>query len=343
MGQPRLRKLTASHSIARYLPACLMLLLLLSLACALPGRPAEPPPMPTETPPESYPIESPTPPDSLNSYRTTVVLDFAGTAKGQAVGGQIESLTEVNPPARHRYLNIQATRRSGVWELFQVGDKIYLKKPDEPAWLFLTGSPPQLNTLEPEQFIIIPAAVTEPPRLENLNGQSVRHYTFTEADLNRFNLSFSRARGDLWLTNQNNYLAQYVLSATVRIVLPDPQISIFEEGELQLRYTLTDRNADFAITPPSMPTGLADIPRLPEAEPISALPGLVEYISPTSPISATLFYRDQLAAAGWEEQANTAIFNDKARLLFSRREQKLTIIITPAEATSGSKVMISLE
>ncbi len=292
----------------------------------------------------------------LRSYRASLAVDFTGTRNGQPTAGQIESLTEVTrqPPALHQYLQadmITPTTRiaAGVSEFFRVEDKVYVKRAENGAWLALTNgqvSPETLDFFALERLITLPWAVSNPPRLETLHGLNVQHYTFSETDLIVPNIIFEQAQGDLWLATPGNYLVQYVLSATLRIIIPDPKAHIFDQGQLTLRYTLTDINADFTITPPVDALTAHDtfnhLPRLPDAEVISVFPTLIEYTSAISAISATLFYRDQLSALDWTEDQAT-IFNEKARLTFSKADQTLTIIITPADERDRIKVVLGLD
>lgn len=196
----------------------------------------------------------------LSSYRANLSVDFEGTRGGQPAEGRLESLTEVTrqPAAWHHYLKVAATIPQaelfpGPAEFYRVADKVYLKKGTEDRWLTFKDrdiSPEALGFFNLEDLIILPSGISRPPQSEFLDGMAVQHYTFTAGNLATPNLIFEQAQGDLWLAAPDNCLVQYVISATIRVVIPDPKIHIFDQGHLNLRYTLTQINAPFDIIPP---------------------------------------------------------------------------------------------
>jgi hypothetical protein len=131
----------------------------------------------------------------------------------------------------------------------------------------------------------------------------------------------------------------------LRIVIPDPKAHIFDQGHFNLHYTLSDVNANFDIIPPqgvlTQSDSLNNLPRLPDAEIVSVFPTFIEYTSSITPVNAALFYRDELTTQGWTED-NTEIFNEKARLSYSKEGQALTILINPADEGNKIKVLLDL-
>ena len=105
---------------------------------------------------------------------------------------------------------------------------------------------------EMDSFVILPPTVTTPPVTETLYGLPAQRYSFTAADINSSNLIYEPARGELWIAESDNYLVQYVISATVKMATPIPNAHILDEGRLNLSYTLTDINTDFEIALPEM-------------------------------------------------------------------------------------------
>jgi hypothetical protein len=291
----------------------------------------------------------------LTGYQANLVVDFDGVRSGEPVAGRIESLTEVTrqPAALHRYLKSSTAIprvevAAGTADFFQIDDKVYVKKSSVAPWLTFQGdqvSPESLGFFEVDRLIVLPTTVAGPPMLETLNGLAVEHYVFTESDLDDPNLVFTQAQGDVWIAADDDYLMQYVLSATLRVVIPDPNADLFHEGRLSLRYSLTDINSDFVITPPAaaitQSAPFDELPRLPDAQITSIYPTLLEYTSTISAISATLFYREALTAQEWAEE-DIQIFNEKSRLFYSKAGQSLTVIITPAETPDKIKVTVDV-
>jgi hypothetical protein len=351
----------------------LSVLFIINLACnlAIPSSFNQPSQPPGATPtPVSSPAIEPTQPGyslgltsvgdnlaQLESYRTALTVDFNGTQGGQSSSGRIETLTEVNQKssALHYVLTVDAAipqldAVAGRSELFQVNHQIYITRAGETIWFEAQTqrfAPDDFGFLEPAQLIVLPASVSTPPQPETLNGLPALRYHFSQADLNSSALIFNQAQGDVWLAQPGNYVVQYMLSAELQMVAPLPNAHILDEGSLNLRYTLTNANTDFTILPPGAAVkvdagSLADLPRLPDAEITSVFPGLVEYTSASSPLSATLFYRDELASRGWQENSSD-IFTEKARLTFSKTGQTLTIIITPAGEPDKIKILLDLK
>lgn len=291
----------------------------------------------------------------LKSYRANLIVDFEGTRNGQPAKGRLESLTEITrePAALHQYLKVETTLTqteiiSGVSEFYRVADKVYVKKGDTGQWFTFTDSvvsPADLGFLALERLLVLPATTSRPPRSELLEDRKVWRYSFTEHDLADPNIIFERAEGDLWLAQPDNYLAQYVISATLRIVIPDPKVHFFDQGRLKLRYTLTGINDALTIAPPveafAESEVLNNLPRLPDAQIVSVFPTFIEYTSAITPIRAALFYRDELTAQGWtENQAD--IFNEKARLAYAKDDEALTVLINPADEINKIKVLLDL-
>jgi hypothetical protein len=338
----------------------------LLLACGLaPGSINSLWPLPAPTPEPSptaaeYTIGPASPRDGLDeleSYRANLIVEFDGLRNGQPAAGQIESLAEITrpPPTFHHYLKTEiipptAEIANGVSEFFLIDNTVYAKKADEDGWLTFTNRTDStvtpLDFLELDRLIILPLTVSTPPQPETLNGLSVQHYTFNQNHLMTPNIVFEQAQGDLWVATSGNFLMQYVISATVKIVTPIPKAHIFDRGQLTLRYSLTGINADFTITPPAgaLPghNPLNHLPRLPDAEILTVFPTLIEYTSATGSISATLFYRDELATREWTENS-AAIFNEKSQLTYSKEDQTLTIIITPTDHPGKIRVMLSID
>jgi hypothetical protein len=315
--------------------------------------------LPAATPENGFPI-APTRLESrldqLDSYRTQLTLDFEGTQAGQPAAGHIEALTEVNrkAAAQRHLLKIEGTisnTPTGRFEFFQLDRQIYLFKVGETIQFEAAPnqqlSPGEFGFLEPDKWAILPPATAHPPQPGTLNGIEVQRYHFTEADLKDPHFSFSQAQGELWLAVPENYIVQYVISATLKTVTPLPGAHLLDEGQLNLHYSLTDTNTDFTIESPAVltdtnPADLAAIPRLPDAQIISFFPALIEYTSAISSISATLFYRDELFARDWTESSSD-IFNEKSNLVFAKEGQTLTIIITPAGEPDKIKILLDLK
>jgi hypothetical protein len=294
--------------------------------------------------------------DQLESYRANLILDFEGTLGGERSAGHLESLTEVNRAAAalHHYMNIEADipngeQANGVSEFFRINNEVYISQAGEALQFEAESSaqtrPGDLGFYELERLIVLPRVVRAQPQLENLNGQHVLRYNFDQDDLESADLNFEQAEGDAWITVSGDYLVQYVVSATVDILTPLPNGRLMDQGRLTIQYKLTDINTSIPIASPKSTTALkapfAEFPAPPRSELTAIYPTFIEYTSVISPISATLFYQGGLTANGWTEES-TSIFNEKSRLTFSKDDQLLTIIVTPAEDPDKIKIVLDV-
>jgi len=343
----------------KYIVVCFLLMWGSLLACGVSSQLMSPVPTPS---PVQYAIGPNSIRDNLAGlpgYRTQLTIDFSGKRNGDAVQGTVEASTEVTekPEAQHYTSRLEGHLPkfpAGVSEYYRFGDQVYLKKVGDTLWsqftvadadLATNTTPASMGFLDLEKFIVLPSTVATPPFTETLSGLPVIRYSFTETDLSDPDVILDRAQGEVWVADPGDYVVKYVLSTTQRVTLPNPATHLFDEGQLTLHYEMSDVGGDFTIAPPAdFPTTniLANLPRLSDAEIVSAFPDLLEYVSATTPLSATQFYQSELTAQEWTED-NVAVFVEKARLVFSKDDQTLTIIITPLNDGQHIKVLLDVQ
>ena len=291
---------------------------------------------------------------ALDSYRAAYTATFTGTRGGQAASGIIETEAAVDrlAGAIHRTMDLeadlpQAGSSSGVSEFYRVDDKVYLVNGNDVIWFQVRPgmeiAAEDVGFFDLSQLLVLPEQVEQPPETVTLNGRPTRKLTFTEQDLTNPNLLFQHAAGAVWLAEEENIVQQYEISAALRILTPMPHAHILDEGQLKLTYSLADINGQLRISPPEggRPSPLADLPRPADAEMSAVYPALLEYTSAISPVSATLFYQNELAELGWT-QVLTTVFEEKAQLAFNKNGQTATILINP-DQNKNVKVVLSLE
>ncbi len=295
--------------------------------------------------------------EQLRSYRANLTVDFLGDRNGESANGHIESLKEINQAtnALHQYLIVDANmpdtqNAAGIYEFFQIGGSVYIIRPDETLFFSTDRDneilPGEMGFYELDRLIMLPSVVSSPPQTETIQGLNVKHYSFTQDDLDIPNIIFEQAQGEVWVVEPGNYVIQYTLSGTVKILTPIPNAHLLDEGTLKLNYMLTDINTAIDIMPPdnieTAITPLADLPRPPDSEIIAVFPALLEYTSVISPISATLFYKNGLPVQGWTEE-NAEVFEEKSQLVYVKEDNTLTIIITPDDHQDKVKVSLNLD
>ena len=290
--------------------------------------------------------------EQLDSYRANLIVDIGGVLDNEPTTGHFAMLTEVNRPQsiHHTYLYVDnPPDPPAISNFYRIQDQIYIVRGEGTTEFSIEAnqsySPADAGLPELETLIILPERVFTPPRITTLEGRNTLHYTFDESHLNSSNLLFEQARGEVWVAAPGNYVLQYVISATIKTLAPPANAHLVDEGSLTIRYKLTDINAAIPITLPTTDTTVipfADFPPPPESEITAVYPTLIEYTSAISPISATLFYQSGLPSQGWVEE-QMELFEEKARLVYSKDRQRLTILVTPADTPRKIKIALSME
>lgn len=290
---------------------------------------------------------------ALDSYRAVFVAKFEGTVNGQQAVGTIESRleTQAEPSILHRRQAVTGTGLypAGVIEMISGEAGVFFSRPGGEVWLANDANqaaPPDSAFLPLENLVILPHSVTGPPAADSLDGQPVRVFHFSQANLPDSALIFEQAAGKVWLDAGQNRLRRYVISGTVRSSEPPPSPHLLDQGRLRLEYTLSRASAPLEITLPSPAAPLTDtlaaLPRLPDANLNRAYPTLLEYSSAVTPPVAAQFYQTQLPPLGWTPVI-TSVFNEKARLLFAQEKNRLTVLVNPAAQPGQSAVLVDLE
>ncbi|MDM8530419.1 hypothetical protein QUF63_04555 [Anaerolineales bacterium HSG25] len=294
---------------------------------------------------------------SLTSYRTNLVVEFDGQRDGETVAGRIESLIEqTEPDVLRRYVHTNTDLPndqivSGVAEFIRIGEQVYSKKAGEEDWFIInstTAAPTDFGFFDLERLLLLPTQLTRPAQLEFLNEVNVRHYRFDHDDISDPNLILSDVRGDLWVTDKDEYLVQYRLSATISVIIPPPNAYFMDQGQLTIEYSVSGMNEPVEIIPPvaalNINSTFNKLTHLEDAKIIAMFPDLVEYSSHLTPTHAGIFYRDQLTKLGWTEKT-IALFEEKAELHFTRAEEEVTIFVTPynVEKKEAKQIKVLLQ
>lgn len=294
--------------------------------------------------------------DTLNSYQVTTTLAFEGQRNGQTAAGTVEQTTQVDRPAallrQVQTINAVIPNRKNSanhTEFVSTGNAVLIRQ-DEAAFWFEPKPGQQISgqefgLLPLDSLLVLPQAVATAPRFDQLAGVNVQQYQFSEKDLASPELAFDRAEGTAWLTTPGNIVVQYQISGTVHALNPNAGAHLFEQAHLQLHYRLTLEPPPAATLPAPgeiIPPTLAQLPRLPDARLTAVYPTLLEYRSVISPVSATLYFHNSLPPLGWTE-AISSVFNEKARLAYDRANERVSILITPAETPPQIKVVVELD
>ena len=290
----------------------------------------------------------------VDSYEAAYDVYFEGTRGGQAVSGHITSVMQADnqDDAAHIRMTVSGDEAgfeniTEPLEYYRRDNTIYVKEPLGWTWFEqMPGTrilPEDVGLFDLNSLFLMPKTSSAPAETDTFEGEPVTKWDFTEHDLSDPNVIVERAAGTIWLDDEN-LVRRYALTATLRFVTPIPHAHILDEGDLALSYEVTGLNERQTIRPPRQllfHNSLAELPRPDDAELTAVYPALLEYTSAISPVSATLFYQNELSTLGWTSVL-TDVFEEKARLAFSKDDQTNHIIINPAQ-DKKVKVVLSLD
>lgn len=284
--------------------------------------------------------------DALDSYRAVFEIDFDGYRAEQPVSGRVVLTRTVVVAEAALHQAQQVTTIAGnpplypQVEYFKIGETVFVQRGQE-QFQVEAAAPEKFGQYDVAAWFGLPKRVNTAPQFGKMGAVNGQEYIFDEADLADSRLKFDAAQGQMWVNTAGNFVMDYVLTATIRADSPPAGAYLLDEGTVSLRYRVLETDSGLTIDPP--PVGaknmLVSLPQLPDSRLTIVFPAYVELTSPTSPISATLFYQDELPAQSWKTRTS-AIFREKAALTFEKNGQSLSLLILPAAESGRTKVVL---
>jgi hypothetical protein len=280
--------------------------------------------------------------DTLNSYKSTFTVSYEGTENGQPKNSSFTFDEEFSkePLAKHTTWSSTGTdaqASAGGFEMWEVDGKSYMKTGDS---CMTTGSsePPTSSGLSPSA-VIGDIQGAQPVGTETVNGMQTVHY---KVDLARYAaLGISNASAEAWVSS-DGYVVKYTFQGTGKDLYFGTGGA--SEGTLRYDYELSNINQPLTITPPDNCGGAgADIPILPDATDQAAFADTTTYRSATAFSEAVDFYKTQMVAQGWTEDANAGMSAEGfATLSFKKDTRTASITITTDSSSGTTSVLISV-
>jgi hypothetical protein len=278
----------------------------------------------------------------LSSYRATLSVSFDGMEAGQPRqwSKTYVMLTTMKPLARQVTIE-----KSG-----QVSDPepVFMAEVDGAAYERHGTHPCTVTAIVPEDSLaeqMEPAGFlsgvigAEGVGIETVNGVAANHYTFDERALGQ--LGFAKSTGELWVALGGGYVVKYVLTTQGGA----DYFGAGVEGRATWNYRLTNVNQPLAIElPKDCPAGGVGAPLLPDAADAVSMPGrLLIYTTATSVADAAAFYRQELAALGWQQMANPVLGETLTLLDFTYADHQLSVIITTGDGGTTVHIVVGVE
>jgi hypothetical protein len=161
------------------------------------------------------------------------------------------------------------------------------------------------------------------------------HYIFDERALQ---LPEGTAAGEVWVAKDGGWVVKY----TLQIQAPVGVLGVGMEGEQTWDYEAAP--IESVALPEGCSPALDGYPQLADARDLVRMNGAIRYASAAGLAEAIQFYKDEMAAAGWEEQEAFPPGDDQAVLLFAKagdQDQQVAAVTLRAKA-GGLSVDIQL-
>lgn len=312
--------------------------------------------------------------EQLSSYRVNFVMTFDGESGGQPAKGQVKMTLEEakSQPARHLTMEMSGTitEQTGgmnALEVFYIDDKVYMKNAamGDDSWISFSGEEAtafEKGFFAPDEQLELPNTADCDSQPVTVNGISTTRCTFTEKDITSDEATFDRVQGEVWVATEGNYIVKLTFNAEGYRSIQKSEDDVFDFGSVSFDYNVQDINSDFTITLPEEAkkatdmgaaggvetggetgqAGTGDIPVLSDAQDVVNLAGFVTYSTPAAIADIVSFYRQELAAAGWQENSEDAFTDESTAILSFTREGK-TFHLTITTQDNKRAVMAAVE
>ncbi len=312
--------------------------------------------------------------DQLSSYRVDFMMSFDGQSGDQPANGQVKMTLEEakNQPARHLTMEMSGTMAEqtggmNALEVYYIDDKVYMKNAamGDDSWISFSGDEAtafEQGFFAPDEQLELPNTADCDSQPVTVNGISTTHCTFTEKDISSDEAAFDSVQGEVWVATEGNYIVKLIFNAEGYRTIQKSEDDVFDFGSVSFDYNVTDINSDFTITLPeeatqamdmgaaggaepggeTMPAESGDIPVFSDAQDVVNLGAFVTYSTPAAIADIVSFYRQELAAAGWQENSEEA-YTDESTAILSFTTEGKTFHLTVTTQDDKRSVMAAVE
>ncbi len=284
--------------------------------------------------------------DVLSRYQAELRMQFTGEQDGQKTErSTLLTLSFAGPGAQVTRLETSATGEPPVFLLAGevAGTRFLQSASDAPCSSLVDEQDSEAFTFG-DPWLQLPAVYgAELVGVETINDFETEHYTFDQRAIRW--AAGTTAQGDLWVAKGGGFLVRYRLTMQA----PAGILAATASGEQTWEFNLSPLAESASLLPEGCAPVLTDFPMLPDAATAVRLPGFLSYTTGSASAEAIAFYRQELLAAGWQEQDAFNASADRTILFFVRpimdgdtvtSQTVATITLRPAEA--GLKVEVQL-
>ncbi len=293
----------------------------------------------------------------LESYRTRIVVTVDGQDEnGNAVKESMTMNQEANKVqvAYHMVMNQESvsTGIPQIFEIYTIGDLFYMLDPnnemgmDTPCFA-MSGSSmgdemDNFEMLSPDQIFDGIESGDLVKRGEMVNGIKTDHYRLKNVVMD--GSTMVTESGDIWIAQNGGFIVRFVGDGEGDAGMFSTDTTV--NGKMHWEFDLMDVNQVNEITLPDIcvqaeSEGVGNLPVPSNATDVTQFGPMMTFNSSDAPSVVADFYRQELAAAGYELTEESDL-GGMFMFTFTKDAQPLNVIITQGEG-SGSTVVITTE
>ena len=284
--------------------------------------------------------------DALSSYRLTWHAEWKSTDQGKEDQGAWDWTEEYtsDPKAHHLSMSTPDSTdpaKTGAFEMWQIGDTSYMKSGEDAECMSFstegaekdiqkgTFSPSMLGSIENAKYV----------GRDTVNGIPTKHYKYNSKT--GMLTALGEVSGETWVAIDGGYVVKDTVTWTGGGGFFG-RGSDTATGEGSWTWELADVNEPFEIKPPEGCEGSQlDLPIMAGASEKSRFGDMTTYKTAGKPADVATFYKDELAAAGWQPEGEPTEMGEVVILNFAKDDQKLSVMITASDGATQVILTVS--
>jgi hypothetical protein len=281
--------------------------------------------------------------DALGSYQTNFTMSFDGIEDGQPKQWNWTTLEEFvkNPAAKHTKVSSSNTGAAdSSFESWDANGKSYVSFGTSCIQAD-SNTPPTANSSFTPSSIIGDIQGAQLLGSETVNGIPTQHFA---VDVQRYAAlgNYTDGKSEVWVATPGGYVVKYFFQATGKDTFFASGTT--SQGTIRWDYEVKNINQPINIAPPAdCGQTAADIPILPDATNNSAFGDMTTYSTATAFNDVVTFYKTQMAANGWTEDATSEMSaTGFATLSFKKDTRTASINLVLDTGANTTAVVISI-
>jgi hypothetical protein len=290
----------------------------------------------------------------FNSYRINVQMNFEESGDSGGSGTMSFSTARVlDPPASSVTIDISGDLAGELGEMAEGTSMSFTEIGDEsytvlPGFGCISGggaggaeAVQEFDDVLDTSDVIGEIEGAEFVGEETVNGIATYHYRFDENDVPQSDTDMRVLDGDVYVSKEDNYVVRMIVSGVGGLDVFGGESA--EEGTIRMEYNVLDVGQPITIeAPPDCGESGSSHPVMEGASGLATFAGFTSYEVEASPESVVAFYREEMAALGYELSSEQGLGEDAALLTFSAEGQE-DVSVTIGSENGVVTVLIASE